>query len=167
MLAWLRDPAAVTKLTIDAGQSIAPDAIKKTLSAMPKLNELSLSGKKITNAVITHLAKLPAAKTITSFALTSVSGSVKPDEALKLIPLMSGLTSLSLACHLGRDYVLNGLASNLREARGGGSPLITKLALTASFGGTYTWSTFQKLGDWFPELEELTFANISDDHVRR
>ena len=43
-----------------AGDSIAPDAIKKALPLLPALTCLSLSGKKVTGAVLTSLAKLPA-----------------------------------------------------------------------------------------------------------
>ena len=61
IVSWLRHPDKVTSLGI-AADSITPDAVKKTISAMPALTSLSLSGKKITNAVLTHTAKQPAAR---------------------------------------------------------------------------------------------------------
>ena len=49
----------VTALDLDAGDSIAPDAIKKALTMLPSLTSLGLQGKKITGAVLKHAAKQP------------------------------------------------------------------------------------------------------------
>ena len=39
---------------------------------MPSLTSLSLSGKKITNAVLTHMAKQPAAKKLLRLSLDEI-----------------------------------------------------------------------------------------------
>ena len=51
-----------------------------------------------------------------------------------------------------------------RRARNGGTPLLTKLSLARSFGGTTTWETLARLGDLFPELEALRIHSASDNH---
>ena len=167
VLKWLTTRqlcAGLTTLQISAGDFIAPDAIKKMLSALPGLTSLSLSGKKITNAVLTSFAKSPAAKNLTTFHLTDVGGSVKPQEAIKLLPLMSRVRVLSVATHLANHETLGQISTSIRRARDGGSPLLTELHLTSSFGGTCTYRSLGELGNLFPELEVLSVASLSDNH---
>ena len=163
IVSWLRHPDKVTSLGI-AADSITPDAVKKTISAMPALTSLSLSGKKITNAVLTHTAKQPGARNLTTLKLTDISGSTHASEAAKLLQVTSKLTSLSIASHLGNEDTLSGFAHTLRTARGGGSPLLKTLDLTKSFGGTCTWASMRKFGTLFPELEELHINTVNDSH---
>ena len=110
LVAWLRHPESVTKLNLSAGDSIAPDAIKKTLSAMPSLTSLHLSGKKVTNAVLVHASKQPMAKSLSSLSLADITGSVHATEASKLLLALPGsLTSLVVPNHLVNEVVLGDL----------------------------------------------------------
>ena len=69
-----------------------------------------------------------------------------------------------MSAHLASDYNLSVLASTLRKARDGGSPLLTKLRLTGSFGGSVSWRAVSSLGAWFPELESLEMQDVQDEH---
>jgi len=163
LIAWLPNPSGVTTLDVSAGDTITPDAIKKVLSWLPSLTALALSGKKITNAVLTHMAKQPACKNLTSLSL-STSGSVHAAEASKLLGMTPRLKELSVSSHLGDENVLSTLARTLRHARNGGCPLLSALSMTTSFGGSVTWSSMSKFGQWFPELESLSVSSLNDHH---
>ncbi|KAJ1489988.1 hypothetical protein T484DRAFT_1885031 [Baffinella frigidus] len=166
-LGWLRDPAGVTKFSLETGDSLAPDAVKKAISALPSLTTLSLSGKKITGAVLTHVAKLPAASNLTTLCLDT-SGSFsetsqQAPQALKLLKAASRLTTLALPPHLASEQFLRQLSATHRRGRNGGAPLLTRLALTYSFS-TCKYDTLACIGQLFPELEVLDVHNLSDGH---
>jgi hypothetical protein len=164
LVAWLHAPSAVTTFAVDTGESISPEAVKRALTAFSSLTSLSLSGKKITDGVLTHLSKQPATKCLVSLTL-SVTGSTHEAAASKLLSTLAApLRELSISGHLAQWHMLDQLSRTLRASRHGGSPLLNKLALTSSFGRSTTWASISRVGPLFPELESLEVASLADDH---
>jgi len=159
LLNWLPDPSAVASLEVDSGDkhdSIAPDVLKKALARLTNLKHLSLSGKKVTSAVITVAAKQPFAAHLEEVAFDS---SVESND---LFPLLSQSCRLqSLTVHQLCLQDARSLARAWRMERGGEAvPLLTKLEVTSRFGSdtSDSWESFSALPDLFPELERLTIS---------
>jgi hypothetical protein len=187
LVSWLRNPwckmlrdgpnmlPAVTTLALDSGgrksdtNSIPPDAIEKALSEMSSITSLSLSGAKISAALLTHLAtkKIPIAANLTSLNVTAPSAA--RSGLLSLLKRTGRLKHLTLAHDLacgGSAFAV--LSDTLRAERGGGVPLLTKLITTGYSCGSERlgWSTVVHLGEIFPELEECRLQQVCDNSYR-
>ena len=117
----------------------------------------------MTDALVTYLAKLPAAGNLTSLALVT-SGSVHAAASATLFVTTGQLTRLEVSTHLAGEHSLRVLAAALSAARGGGTPPLARLHLHESFGGACSWRTLSQLQPKFPELETLEIAKVCDDY---
>lgn len=165
LVAFLPDPALVTTLEVQAGdkhQNIPPDVLKKMLPKFAGLTSFSISGKKVSAAVLAVASKQPFAKNLTTFEL-GYSGA----KIMDALPLLSQATKLStLKFEIGwsgdETAFLRSLVNQWRERRGGGAtPLLTSLECTGWCQGM-SWPCFAGLSELFPELTELR-TNV---HVR-
>ena len=164
LVGWCRDVANVKEFTVNTADLIPPDAVKKALTKLdsakpPRLEKLHLSGKKITDACLTHLAKLQLCGSLTSLSL-DVTGSVHSPAAIKVLSATPKLRELRVPTTLASMGIFRALST----ARGGGVSLVTKLRIDSGFGDAFSWRTLRQLADVFPELEELHAKTISDHH---
>jgi hypothetical protein len=178
-VSWLRYHGAlsgVTTLALDSGgrksetNTISPDGIKDALSEMPALTSLSLSGKKVSAALLANLAdttKIPLAANLTSLSVEAPNAACQG--LLSLLKSTGRLKHLTLAHGLlGDGSTLAALAGALRSARGGGVPLVTELVTTGMAFGPQRlgWSTLGHVGDLFPELEVCRMQEVCDHEYR-
>ena len=164
LVGWLRDVATVKTFSVETHDQISPDAVKKALTKLdsakpPRLEKLHLEGKKITDACLTHIAKLQLCGSLTSLSL-DVKGSVHSPAAIKLLGAMPKLRELKVPTTLASIGIFRALS----DARGGGFSLVTHLRIDSGFGDSFSWRTLRQLADVFPELEELHAKDISDHH---
>jgi hypothetical protein len=165
--------AGMTTLALYAGGkksdtiNISPDTLKKILPELPGLTSLSLSGKKVSAALLTHLAnkKFPTAANLTSLSLDT-HYSTRPG-MLSLLKSTSRLKRLTLTHQVaGNGSILTTLSSALQAARGGGVQLLTELFINGLCYSEYLpvrWSDLARLGILFPELEVCRIQEVCDD----
>ena len=161
LVEWLPDVTVVQSLKLHVGDKhnwIAPDVTKKILPRFTGLTSLSLDGKKISGALLAHLAKQPFAANLVSFELGG-DCTANNNEAIPLLRQASRLEALTISLgYAGNQGFLSSLASSWRTARGGaGTPLLRSLVLTgwSSSCKILSGHDFSALPELFPELEKL------------
>ena len=156
---WLPDASKTHELALHCSkglQTFAPQDVSEVLARFQNVQRLRVTGQAITKKVLLDLAKhvRPALR-----HLSLEWGTVGPPTVLAVLKTMPQLVSLE-STSLNRS-VVEGLAQQLREARHGGAPLLTRLKETSKYKGggmQLTAVDGMALGKLFPELRDLTLA---------
>lgn len=150
---WLPDADKVTELSLLISKGFAPDDVSATLALFPGVERLSLTGQGMNKKILTLMAKVqrPALR-----ILDLDWGQVGAATVLAVLKTAPSLESL--ASHKLSGDILEGLAKLLREARQGGTPLLTRLRQTGRYAENVTPFAGVAAGALFPELQEFTIS---------
>ena len=150
--------AAVTSLQLSHDD---PKLIKELFKLCPLTTTLTLSGKKITDAVLNEACK--ALKIVNLAELSILSSCKFKDEALlKLFEKAASLIAyVDVDSHWDRfnPRFFRLMASALSRARGGGKSALKTLRVTSWCG--INAAVFEFLGEEFPELQQLQLGGVN------
>lgn len=151
LISWVPSLANISHFDLDTSERIGPDVVKLCLKQLPNLTSLRLAGKKVTAAAIKALPPLPK---LTD--LTLGEGAYHGDESKEVLRKTPLLQKITLPPHGNLQMVANAL----QIARNGGTPLITDISITSSWGAT-SCAQLENLGKQYPELGRLSFKEVS------
>ena len=154
---WMpdRDKVADLMLFVSKGTRVfAPDDVSEALRLFPNVATLRLSGKAVVKKVLVSLGRTdrPHLRHLTLDWPTSLGVATILD-VLKRAPNLQTLEAENLSGELMTSY-----AAQMREARGGGVPLLTRLFHTSRWSESLNIFDASRLGSLFPELTDLSLT---------
>ena len=155
----LPSAACVESLTLDGAKKFDAKSFKTVLKALTSATDVTLSGKKLSKDAVSFLAK-PRAAPLRSLKLSKVGDGEAA--VLDILGASPQLETLAIDCAVTEQWV-GAAGARAAAARGGGVPLLSKLAVGEWLGGWQSGvhaSAFGRLGVAFPELAELTFEAL-------
>ena len=153
LITWVPDIAAVRELRIHCSKGLAcfqPADISRALASCPDVEELQVTGLAVVKSVFTSLAATLRPKLR---ELLLDNGTVGMPTMLKVLAAAPNVARFTTA-RLSGEF-LSALSSQLRAARGGGTPLLTHLYQNDIHADKLSFSAGACIGEWFPELTDL------------
>jgi hypothetical protein len=153
---WLPNRGAVTELALHVSKSISVSDVSAVLQQFGHVEHLRLTGQGVLKKLLIEAHSTPRPLLRELVLDYNQVGTLTVLNMLKQCPGLDLLASQKLDLKL-----LEGLASQLRDARGGGVPLLSRLRETSGFSsgelGLYGCCA---LGGIFPELRELSVGGF-------
>ena len=156
LTAWLPNGgAAVAEVAIHVSKGWSPDHINFVLRRFGHVRNLRLTGQAMVKTMLTDMSTMPRPRLR---QLTMDWGTVGVRTVLSVLKQCPNLESL--ASQKLDITMLEGLAMQMREARGGGTPLLSELREKSLYGALGVFG-FCALGSLFPELTKLSIYSLN------